>query len=145
MKSKIILTFLLISVSIYTSNLEVMIGLKTTHSVKIKYYDLNESNNLILLKYNNIVIGGMRNSFNKNSLIFGFNKDIAEKLSVTMMLASGYSKFHKINTGAELYCEDRYVIGNDYKLLPLINYRLSKNILISTNGLITMTCLTFEL
>ena len=145
MKLKIILTFLLISVSLYTSNLEVMIGLKTTHNVKMEYYDLNESNNLILLKYNNIVIGGMRNSFNKNSLMFGFNKDITEKLSVIMMLASGYTKFHKINTGAELYYEDRYVIEDNYKLLPFINYRLSKNIIISTNGLITTTCFTFRI
>ena len=145
MKFKIILTFLLISVNIHTSDLEIIVGLYTQHNIIVKYYEYNNINNLILLKYKNLIGGYMKNSYYKDSFMFGFNKDINKKLSVIIMLASGYEQYHQSSKADNLYYEDKQVIGNNYKLLFLINYKLSKNIIISTNGLITTTCFTFRI
>ena len=144
MKKLMIMLGLILSLYTYSDGIEMLVGLHTSHNYEFEGYAFNNKNELIAFKYNNIMVGRMVNSCWNESYFIGYDSHISDKFSITTLLSNGYRRDYYIE-GEEFYYSDTRVFRNEYKLIPLLNYRLNDNIILSTNGVFNTINYIFEI
>jgi len=96
------------------------------------------------MRYKGFIVGHMKNSYYKDSSFIGysFESETNDKLSLTLMIANNYKKYHHevIKTEDALVLkeyEDSLVFLDNYKLLAFVSYKLTDRLEIHSNLLVT--------
>ena len=147
MKKFMLMLGLILSLYTYSDGIEMLVGLHTSHNYELKDLEFNNDNKFMALKYRNIIVGRMINSLDRESYFVGYDYHISNKFSITTIIASGYIQefTFEIDEYNEWIFSDYTVFGNGYKLIPMLNYRISTDLIISTNGVFNTINYIFEI
>jgi|26BtaG_2_1085354.scaffolds.fasta_scaffold15460_2 hypothetical protein len=117
MRTAIIVLLLIMSSNLFASddNFELHLGLKTYHVDRSPNEDgcLNESHDLIGIKYEYSIMGTYRNTHCRRSFYVGGSYQITDRWGVDATIVSGYpKKMHKIGS-LVVFAFPTYTVGND--------------------------------